>query len=113
MTGVAVKEPQGRSEASPLNEDFWKERATGYPTPQTDRWMIKSWRRSPKVWKFWALEALVNSSGRPRMGLWMKIQVCRGKQGGEISMRGILYEGLDSKGEPPAKARSRNSVPQK
>lgn len=40
------------------------------------------------LWKIWSLEALVNSTGHPRVGLWMKSQVCRGKQGG-----GILYEG--------------------
>lgn len=56
------------------------------------------------VWKFWAPETLVNSSGHPRVGLWMKSQVWKGKQGG-----GILCEGFDSKGGSPAMARSRNS----
>lgn len=54
----------------------------------TSRWMIKT-QRSPRVWKIWALEALVNSSGHPRVGLRMNSQVQSGKQEGEFSMRDL------------------------
>lgn len=58
---------------SPDSEDLFK---------PTSRWRIKSQRRSPRVWKIWALEALVNSSGHPRVGLRMNSQVRRGRQEG-------------------------------
>lgn len=65
---------------SPDREDLLK---------PTSRWMIKSQRRSPRVWKIWALEATVNSSGHPRVGLRMNSQVRRGKQEEEFSMRDL------------------------
>lgn len=73
------------------------------------RWMIKT-QRSPRVWKIWALEALVNSSGHPRVGLRMNSQVQRGKQEGEFSMRDLTPRDHHQLSEEPEQCSSKINI---